>query len=605
MLDPSLIPTRLLYPAERPPVEVVKVQAPPRFPAARGCYRLLGWAMRGLILRVTARKSAYSEQARRLRLLFDELGGFWIKLGQFISLRRDLFSPELCNELSMLQDRAAGFPFDVAKRIAEAELEAPLSEVFDAFEEKPFAAASIGQVHKAHLRYEDIWVAVKVQRPFVAEVIARELTFFRWIVSLLEALSIRPHARWRDGYRELKHILQEEVDYRFEASSIRRIRRTLRRHNIFVPKVFSRYSSRRLLVMEFIEGALMTDYLHLMKTDPGRLAVWLAENNIDLRQIAHRLWLSLLRQILEDNLYHGDLHPGNIILLRDSRIALIDCGTVGSLDLDYLQKYRLFSRALWELDYDKAADMCFLLCASVPIKDLERAKEDLIWVLHAWSSRTFVKQLPYEEKSVANCWQVCNEVFLRYQCTFEWGIFRVIRAINTLDASLMYLHPEVNYTKLGQQYVRKAQQRALRRFGTRGSLRKLLENFTIAAELPGKISELTFFTTGVARKQAKVFEGATSKVANLFAVLFNNLKLVCVLTGIGILLVLLDRHAPAIVAPIMKGIVRRIVRAAPAFESDTWLLLLAVDAYLAWILGKLGQRFGRHEVERARTAVNA
>src|SRR5271165_5922835 len=192
MLDPSLIPTRLLHPTERPLVEVVKVRPPPRFPAVRTCYRFLGWAMRGLWSRIIGRKGRQAEQARRLRLLFDELGGFWIKVGQFMSLRSDLFSAELCHELSLLQDRAAGFPFDASRRIAEDELGAPLLQVFDAFEETPFAAASIGQIHKAHLRYEDAWVAVKIQRPFVAQVVADELILVRWIVSFLEALSIRP-----------------------------------------------------------------------------------------------------------------------------------------------------------------------------------------------------------------------------------------------------------------------------------------------------------------------------------------------------------------------------------------------------------------------------
>src|SRR5208283_1932762 len=98
-----------------------------------------------------------------------------------------------------------------------------------------------------------------------------------------------------------------------------------------------------------VEGALMVDYLHLMKTDPGRLMAWLDENNVDQRRVADRLCLSILRQTMEDNLYHGDLHPGNIILLRNSRIALIDCGTVGFLELEFLEKFRLFIRSLAEL----------------------------------------------------------------------------------------------------------------------------------------------------------------------------------------------------------------------------------------------------------------
>src|SRR5215472_9592154 len=105
MLVSNLIPTRLIHPAELPPVEVVKVLAPPRFLAARTCVRFLRWWMRGLWLRIIAKPDRHAEQARRLRLLFDELGGFWVKVGELMSIRSDLFSSELCQELSKLQDR--------------------------------------------------------------------------------------------------------------------------------------------------------------------------------------------------------------------------------------------------------------------------------------------------------------------------------------------------------------------------------------------------------------------------------------------------------------------------------------------------------------------
>jgi ubiquinone biosynthesis protein len=600
MLDPALKPTRLLDAADRPPIEVMKVSAPPRFVAARTAYKLLSWALRGVLFRILL-KNAHVEQARRLRLLFNELGGIWIKVGQFLSLRRDLLSEELCQELSLLQDRAAGFPFDVVRRTVEAELQAPLAQIFDTFEEVPFATASLGQLHKAHLRHENVWVAVKVQRPFAAEAVTADLAFLSRVVGLLELFSIRRHARWRDGYWELEHIALEQIDYRFEASNIQRIRKTLRRHRIFVPKVFARYGSRRVLVMEFVEGALMADYLHLMETDPVRLAAWLAENNIDQRRVARQLCLSHLRQILEDNLYHGDLHPGNIVLLRDSRIALIDCGTVGFLDLEYLEKFRLFLQAIFDLDYDKAADMVFLLSASLPARNLEPAKEDLVRVLRAWGARTFVQQLPYQEKCAANAFEECNKVYLHYKCTFAWEVLRVLRAMATLDVSLMRLYPEVNYTALGRRYFHQAQLRTLRNLGTRESLKERLLNLAIATELPAKAAELAFFYTAIARRQAKVFEGTTSKIANLFAVIFANLTLLCFLSGLAIVLVLLERHAPAMLRPIMPDTLARMLQAAPMLESDVWLLLLAVAAYLGWTFEKLRQRFARSEIDRARS----
>jgi ubiquinone biosynthesis protein len=594
MVDPTLTPTRLVHPTERPPVEIVTAAPEPRFPTLRTSYRFLRWALHGLWLRVTGR-SDRAAQARRLRRLFDDLGGFWIKVGQLMSLRIDLFSPELCRELSTLQDRANGFSFEIARRIAEDSLGVPLGQVFDSFEEMPFAAASIGQLHKAHLKHEDVWVAVKIQRPYVADAVANELALVRRVTRLLDALSIQPHVRWTDFHWELQHILEEEVDYRFEASNLRRMRKTLRRHNIFVPRVFDQYSSRHVLVMEFVEGALMADYLRLTKTDPARLSSWLAENNIEPALLARRLALSMLRQAFEDNLYHGDLHPGNIILLRDSRVVLVDFGTVSFIEREYLEKFRLYLRSLANFDYDKAADLIFLLSATLPSRDLERVKEEMVRALRAWGARTFVRQLPYPEKSVDNAWLELSKIYHHHKCTFAWEALRIRRAFTTLDASLMELDPAANVTKLLAQYFRRAERRTLRQFTTRRSFRQRLATLAVAADLPEKIAELTFFNASLARKHAKVFEGATSKAANLFAVLFGNLSLLCALAGAAIVLILLNRHAPGSVQPLMKGIVDRAVQAAPPLETDTWLLILAIDAYLGWTFAKLRARFRRKE----------
>jgi ubiquinone biosynthesis protein len=355
--------------------------------------------------------------------------------------------------------------------------------------------------------------------------------------------------------------------------------------------------------MEFIEGALMADCLQLMKSNPNRLAAWLVDNNIDQQLVARRLCLSMLRQILEDNLYHADLHPGNIILLRDSRIALIDCGAVGFLEHEYLDKFRLFLRSLFDLNYDKAADFIFLLSASLPVRNLDHAKEDLVRALRAWGARTFVHQLPYEQKSVADVLRECTKVYLRYKCTFSWELLRVFRAITTMDASLMHLYPKANYTQWGQQYFQLAEQRSLKKFAKRKSLRLIITSLVAAIELPTKAAELAFFYTALARKQARVFEGATTKIANLFAVTFGNLTLLCAIAGIMIMLILVDRHAPGASGAIMKGIIYRTVRAAPPFETDTWLVLLALDAYLGWTFAKLRRRFRRKEIDRASIAL--
>ncbi len=117
-------------------------------------------------------------------------------------------------------------------------------------------------------------------------------------------------------------MMNEELDYQYEASSMRRMRKRLRRHGVYVPKVYPDYTKGRLLVSEFIHAVLMADYIRLAEADPVLVRSWEAANNVDPTRVAKRLIHSMWRQLFEENLYHGDLHPGNIVLLRDSRVAL-------------------------------------------------------------------------------------------------------------------------------------------------------------------------------------------------------------------------------------------------------------------------------------------
>ena len=170
------------------------------------------------------------------------------------------------------------------------------------------------------------------------------LPSFAGCIAKLSQWSIQPHMRWQDMLWEVEQLMAEELDYNYEIANIRRMKKVLSRHNIYVPKVFSHYCSERVLVMEFIHGVVMADYLKVAASDPLRLKAWCEENNVEPRRLGKRLFFSNLRQLFEDNLFHGDLHPGNIVLLRDSRIAFIDLGSIGFSDRDFLEKYALYFR---------------------------------------------------------------------------------------------------------------------------------------------------------------------------------------------------------------------------------------------------------------------
>jgi ubiquinone biosynthesis protein len=399
---------------------------------------------------------------RSLRRLFERLGGLWIKAGQLLSLRVDLFHADFCGELAHLQDRVRGFTADEARRSVEASLGRPLEEVFSSFDPLPFAAASIGQVHLATLRVEGVEVAVKVRRPEIAATSARELRLLRRVVRGLDRLGVARNLRFSRMVVELEQVMLEELDYRYEAANLRRMRKTLRAHGIHVPRVFLAHSDAGVLVMERVVGLLMSEWIHAQRAAPEALRRWEAENGVDPRRVGRKLIGSLLRQVFEDNLYHGDLHPGNVVLLRDSQVALIDLGTVGVTDVDFLDKYRLFMRSLGALDFAKAADILIVLGRSIPTTHVADLREDLVTELRSFSARTFVTNLPYHQRSISTVAATLIAILARYRCSPDWSFLRIRRAEQTLDASIAHLVPDLNYTKLVRRYFRAAERRRAR-----------------------------------------------------------------------------------------------------------------------------------------------
>jgi ubiquinone biosynthesis protein len=260
VLKRSLIPSPLIDPADR---EIIRIDDRGVHLRFRGLFVLA--SLFRLALKLTwfraTRRLDDRELGRHLTDFCERLGVLWMKVGQLLSIRGELLPQDARDELARLQDRARGFEPDAAIRFVEQELGAPLPELFAEFERIPFAAASISQVHRARLKHEGVRVAIKVQRPSVERIFARDMALIRGLVSLLRRLSVMPHVRWDDLLWELEHLVREELDYRFEATNISRMKKKLKAHNVYVPKVFRRYSTRRVLTMEYIQGVILSDYL--------------------------------------------------------------------------------------------------------------------------------------------------------------------------------------------------------------------------------------------------------------------------------------------------------------------------------------------------------
>jgi ubiquinone biosynthesis protein len=460
VLDPDLVPTPLAGAKGGREVEVL----PPLRPHPWRSLVVLregGGFLLWLALRRLRGRPPAIEVAAALRGRFESLGGLWIKLGQLIAMRRDLLPSDFCSELGKLQDRAKGFPGDLSRRIVEEDLGFSLETVFEGFEERPFAAASIGQLHRARLRDGGTWVAVKVQRPHIAVTVERDLALVRLLCRSLHFLHIKRSLQWRALIHELTEAIQEELDYRLEATSIARMRRTLRHHGVYVPRVFKRLCANRVLTMEFVRGVLMSDFIALRERDPQDADRWLAANQIDAERVGRRLHVSLMRQILEDNLFHGDLHPGNIILLRRSRVALIDFGSIGSLEARLREFYRRLLRSLSDIDFEKTADTMTLISpAAEESVDWERGRRNAVGALRQAELRAWAPNLTYSERSMTRALLDLVRSQAELNVPVGWSFMRIDRAHVTLDASLMYLVPNVSYFALGQSYFAGANKRS-------------------------------------------------------------------------------------------------------------------------------------------------
>ena len=255
-----------------------------------------------------------------------EMGVLMIKLGQFLSSRADLLPEKAIAVLSSLQDEVPPAPFDHVVRIIESELGKPVEEVFSLLERKCTAAASLGQVHKAILASTGETVAVKVQRPYSDQLVRMDLSALKFVIWVITRfVNVNGFIDLMEVYYEFQRTVHEEIDYVGEAANAKRFKEMFKDDPvIYIPRVYDEYISRRLLVLEWIDGIKINDYAALDAA------------GIDRLEVAKRTVCAYFYQFFETGLFHADPHPGNILVKKGSAgdgliVTFVDFGMVGSI----------------------------------------------------------------------------------------------------------------------------------------------------------------------------------------------------------------------------------------------------------------------------------
>ncbi|MBE9114293.1 AarF/ABC1/UbiB kinase family protein [Lusitaniella coriacea LEGE 07157] len=382
------------------------------------------------------RQKRRKAQAAWIRESLLELGPTFIKVGQLFSTRGDLFPIEYVEELSKLQDRVPAFSYEQVAAIVKEDTGKSITELFRAFDPTPLAAASLGQVHKAQLNSGEEVVA-KVQRPGLKKLFTIDLAILKRIAQYFQN-----HPRWGKGrdwlgiYDECCRILWEETDYLNEGRNADTFRRNFREYDwVRVPRVYWRYTSPRVLTLEYVPGIKISHYEALEAA------------GLDRKLLAKLGAEAYLQQLLNDGFFHADPHPGNIAVSPDGKMIFYDFGMMGKIQANVREKLMDTLFGIAEKNADRVMQSLIELGALAPTGDVGPTRRSIQYMLDNFMDK------PFEEQSVTaisdDLYELAYDQPFRFPATFTF----VMRAFSTLEGVGKGLDPEFNFMEVAKPFA--------------------------------------------------------------------------------------------------------------------------------------------------------
>ncbi len=380
----------------------------------------------------------------RFRMALEDLGPTFIKFGQIMSLRSDLLPKDLVLELGKLQDEVAPVEFSFIRRVIEENIQCSMEDLFILFEEKPIAAASLSQVHRAILKETRQAVAVKVQRPNIRNTIETDL-------NILETIADQIHERLAEYriydfpglVRLTRRNIQRELNFNREARYMSIAKANMDgMKGVYIPKAFMDLCTPSLLIMELIEGSKLKelDLKNLENPEP----------------LAKRGLKVTIKQILEDGFFHADPHPGNLLITKDHVLCMLDWGMVGRLTEGERFDLIEFLFAIVDQDSKRLVDALLVITKAEEEIDYRRLERDLIDILDSYLS------VPLKDLNLGSLILEITDLLREYRLRLPPDLFVMLKALITAEGTARLIYPDLDVISQAEPFLRKAASKRFR-----------------------------------------------------------------------------------------------------------------------------------------------
>lgn len=393
-----------------------------------------------LIPNTSKKNAALYTKWERMRLVCEELGPTFVKFGQILSNRPDLIPMELVTELEKLQDNVPPMPDHIAKEVVEFELKGKVEDLFAWFEPKPFASASIAQVHKATSTSGER-LALKIQRPDIQEIILEDIKVMYSIAIVLEKRI--PSLKSFDPFGLVKNFeeaILKELDFINESINVQRFYNNIANDNrsdqfAEAPKVYRSFTTRKILALEFMNG-IKIDKINELK-----------EQGFEIKLIAKRLIISYFKQIFQYGFFHADPHPGNLLVRANGHICYLDFGMMGSILPRDIEIFGQLFLAITRKDVNKIIRALQRLSNYSPIENMRALEFDISEFVEKYYVRSV------HENEMSTVLLELKDIIVSHELKVPTHFFLFARSLVTIEGVIEKLNPDLDQFAMARPYL--------------------------------------------------------------------------------------------------------------------------------------------------------